>query len=249
MARKKSPSKKTSKKRGRSKKNVVTVDFTGVESGGGIPTPDGIYIGEVVKAEQEVSSTGNDMISVVYKTNIGSRVYHHYSLQPQALFNLKTALECMGYEVPDSSLDVDVDALVGESCGLDIQNETYEEKDRPKVVGHLPLEVAEEEIEKAGGKPTADQEEEEEGHEEEGEEEEEEEEAPAPKKKASKKKSKKKAASKKVTALRPGARVTFEDEDGEEYEGVIEGLEDDMAVVVDDEEGEWEIPVAELTKA
>ena len=49
--------------------------------------------------------------------------------------------------------------------------------------------------------------------------------------------------------MRPGARVTFEDEDGEEYQGVIEGIEDDMAVVVDDEEGEWEIPLKELTKA
>jgi hypothetical protein len=49
--------------------------------------------------------------------------------------------------------------------------------------------------------------------------------------------------------LRPGARVVFEDEDGNDVEGVIEGLEDDVAVVVDDEEGEWEIPVSELKKA
>ena len=41
----------------------------------------------------------------------------------------------------------------------------------------------------------------------------------------------------------------FEDEDGEEFQGVIEGIEDDIAIVVDDEEGEWEIPVAELKKA
>jgi len=49
--------------------------------------------------------------------------------------------------------------------------------------------------------------------------------------------------------LRPGARVVFEDEDGEEYQGVIEGIEDDVAVVVDADEGEWEIPVGELKKA
>ena len=68
------------------------------------------------------------------------------------------------------------------------------------------------------------------------------------KKKASKKKAGKKKAARKG-ALRPGARVTFEDEEGDEIQGVIEGLEDDMAVVVDDEEGEWEIPVDELKKA
>ena len=43
--------------------------------------------------------------------------------------------------------------------------------------------------------------------------------------------------------------MTFEGEDGEELQGVIEYVEEDMATVVDDEEGEWEIPVAELTKA
>lgn len=249
MARKKSPSKKktTKKKSSRRKKGVITVDFTGVESGGGMPTPDGIYIGEIVKAEEDVSQSGNDMIAVQWKTNIGSRLFDYFSLQPQALFSLKTALECMGYEVPDSAMDITVDDLIGETCGLDVQNEEYEEKDSPKVVGYLPVEVAEAEIEKAGGS-SADQEEEEEGESEEEENEEEEKAPPASKKKASKKKASKKKTSK-VKELRPGARVTFEDEEGEEYEGVIEGLEDDMAVVVDDEDGEWEIPVNELKKA
>ncbi|KKN76715.1 hypothetical protein LCGC14_0366860, partial [marine sediment metagenome] len=41
----------------------------------------------------------------------------------------------------------------------------------------------------------------------------------------------------------------FEDEDGEEIQGVIEYIEDDIATVVDDEEGEWEIATDELSKA
>lgn len=250
--RKKRPAKKAASKkkatRGRRGKNVVSVDFTDVESGGGVPTPDGYYVAEVTKAEQEVSQNGNDMITVRWKTNIGSNVFDRFVLVPQSLWVLRTALECMGFDVPDGPFDFDVDDLVGNSCGIEITNEEYEEKDQPRVTGYLPVDTAEQYITEAGGDVDPGEEEEEEEPEEEEEVEEEEEEAPpAPKKKASKKKaSKKKKAS---GALRPGARVIFEDEDGEEYQGVIEGIEDDVAIVVDDEEGEWEIPVGELKKA
>ena len=248
--------KRTTKKkttRGRRGKNVVSVDFTDVESGGGIPTPDGYYVAEITKAEQEVSSAGNDMITVRWKTNINSNVFDRFVLVPQSLWVLRTALECMGVDVPDGPFDLDVDDLVGMQCGLEITNEEYEEKDQPRVTGYLPPETAEQYITESGGAVEPEEEEEyEEPEEEEYEEDEEEEEAPPPptKKKTSKKKaSKKKAPAKRGGALRPGARVVFEDEDGEEYQGVIEGIEDEIAIVVDDEEGEWEIPVAELKKA
>ena len=256
--RKKRPAKKAASKkkttRGRRGKNVVSLDFTDVESGGGIPTPDGYYIAEITKAEQEVSQNGNDMVTVRWKTNINSNVFDRFVLVPQSLWVLRTALECMGVDVPDGPFDLDVDDLVGMTCGLEITNEEYEEKDQPRVTGYLPPDTAEQYIAESGGEVTPSDEEEEEEYEEEPEDEEEEaeeEEAPPPaKKKASKKKaSKKKAPAKKSAALRPGARVIFEDEDGEEYQGVIEGIEDEVAIVVDDEEGEWEIPVAELKKA
>lgn len=255
--RKKRPAKKAASKkkasRGRRGKNVISVDFTDVESGGGMPTPDGYYVAEVTKAEQEVSQNGNDMITVRWKTNIGSSVFDRFVLVPQSLWVLRTALEAMGFEIPDGQFDFDVDDLVGNSCGIEITNEEYEEKDQPRVTGYMPAEIAEQEIEKAGGyveqEEEEPEEEEEEPEEEEAEPEEEEEEAPPARKKASKKKAPAKKKKRASGALRPGARVTFEDEDGEEYQGVIEGIEDDIAVVVDDEEGEWEIPVGELKKA
>ena len=232
----------------RGKSNVISVDFTDVEAGGGMPTPDGYYVGEVMSAEREVSSAGNDMITVRWKTNIGSTVFDRFVLLDQSLWVLRTALNCMGWDTPDGPFEFDPDDMIGEKCGLEIQNEEYEEKDQPRVTGYLTEEVATQYVEEAGG--NVEQEEEEEPEAEAEEEEEEEEEAPAPR--AAKKKSKKKTEKKKVArkgALRPGARVTFEDADGEVYQGVIEGLEDDMAVVVDDTEGEWEIPIADLTKA
>jgi hypothetical protein len=179
---------------------------------------------------------------------MGSTVFDRFVLLPQSLWVLRTALDCMGFDTPDGPFDLDVDALVGERCGLEVTNEEYEEKDQPRVTGYLTEEVAEQYIEEAGGSvPEGDEGEEEEG-EEEGEEEEE-----APPARAKKKKASKKKAAKKKTrsgkALRPGARVVFEDEEGDEIQGVIEGIEDDLAVVVDDEEGEWEIPLGELKKA
>jgi len=251
--RKRAPSKKRGSKkkaaRGRRNKNVIQVDFTDVEAGGGMPTPDGYYVAEIMSAEQEVSSNANDMIVVRWKTHMGSTVFDRFVLLPQSLWVLRTALDCMGFETPDGPFDLDVDALVGEKCGLEIVNEEYEEKDQPRVTGYLTEEVAEQYIQEQGGEvPEEEEEEPEEEYEEEPEEEEEE--AP-PKKKASKKKAAKKKAAKKKTgkALRPGARVVFEDEDGDEIQGVIEGIEDELAIVVDDEEGEWEIPLNELKKA
>ena len=246
--RRKAPSKKKARRGGRRNKNVIQVDFTDVEAGGGMPTPDGYYVAEILSAEQEVSQNANDMIVVRWKTNLGSTVFDRFVLLPQSLWVLRTALDCMGFETPDGPFDLDVDALVGERCGLEIVNEEYEEKDQPRVTGYLTEEVAEQYIAEAGGEVP--EEEEEEPEEEYEEEPEEEEEAP-PKKKASKKKTAKKKSAKKKAgkALRPGARVVFDDEDGDEIQGVIEGIEDDLAIVVDDEEGEWEIPLDELKKA
>ena len=244
-SRRKAPSKKA--RRGGRNKNVITVDFTDVEAGGGMPTPDGYYTAEILSAEQEVSANANDMIVIRWKTNIGSTVFDRFVLLPQSLWVLRTALDCMGFDTPDGPFDLDVDALVGERCGLEIVNEEYDEKDQPKVSGYLTEEVAEQYIAESGGSVPDAGEEEEEG-EEEGEEEEEE--APPSRAKKRKKVSKKKPAKKKAgKALRPGARVVFDDEEGDEIQGVIEGIEDDLAVVVDDEEGEWEIPLDELKKA
>ena len=257
--RKKAPTKKRASKktsRGRGKAKAVSVDFTDVEAGGGMPTPDGYYMAECMSAEMEASQAGNDMIVVRWKTNIGSTVFDRFVLVPQALWVLRTALNCMGYDTPDGPFEFDPEDLVGNTLGLEIVNEEYEEKDQPRVTGYLTEEVAKQYVEEGGGSVPEEEEEEPEEEEEEPEEEEEdegeeeEEEAPPPKKKAAKKKAPaKKKATRKSSALRPGARVVFEDEDGNDVEGVIEGLEDDVAVVVDDEEGEWEIPVGELKKA
>jgi hypothetical protein len=233
---------------------MITVDFTDVDAGGLMPTPDGIYTVEVRSAEKEVSSNGNDMVTCRYRTNIGSTVFDRFMLMPQSLWVLRTALNAMGYETPDGEFQFDPADLVGQTMGVEITNEEFEEKDQPRVTGYLNYDVAEAQL---VDEPVDDEEPEDEPEDEEPddepedepedeEDEDEEEDDPAPKKTPRKKKAAPKK--KKSGALRPGARVTFEDE-GEEYGGVIEYIEEGMATVVDDEEGEWEIPVDELTKA
>lgn len=257
---KKAPAKRkaAARGRGRGKKNVVSVDFTDVDAGGAMPTPDGIYTAEVKSAEQDVSSNGNDMIVVRYKTNIGSTVFDRFMLLPQSLWVLRTALQCMGYDTPDGPFDIDVDDLVGNELGLEITNEEYEERDQPRVTGYLPMDTAEDQAEAPPADDDEEEEEEEdddveddEEEEEDDEEEEDEEEEEAPPKRSRKKapaKKKKAAPKKKRGALRAGARVTFED-DGEEYGAVIDSIDGDVASVTDDEDGEWDIPLSELTKA
>ena len=75
-------SKKTTRGRRSRSGNVITVDFTDVEAGGGMPTPDGYYVAEIMSAEKEVSSAGNDMITVRWRTHIGSTVFDRFVLVP-----------------------------------------------------------------------------------------------------------------------------------------------------------------------
>jgi len=260
-------------------KTTITVDFTDVEAGGGMPTPDGLYVATISSAEKEVSQAGNDMIVVRWKTNIGSTVFDRFVLVPQSLWVLRTALNCMGFDTPDDEFSFELEDMVGQECGIEITNEEYEEKDQPRVTGYLPsdqvqVEGAAKPKAKPKARPAKQEEPDDDG-------EEEEEEAPAPRRKAApapKASPKKRAApppdeeeegseeeaeeedaparrvpKKKAAAsggaLRPGARVTFPDESGDAIEGVIEALDGDMATVVDDEDGEWDIPINELTKA
>src|SRR5271170_3613659 len=99
------------------KKSGVSIDFSGVESGGGRAIPDGNYTVEVTEVTEEESSEGNPYLKWIYKVATGShkgaRIYDNTSLQPQALWRLKTLLECFGEEVPDSSMDLDLEGLVG----------------------------------------------------------------------------------------------------------------------------------------
>ena len=206
----------------RSKKSGVSIDFEGVEAGGKA-IPDGSYLAEVVEVEERESQSGNDNLNWKWKITggpaKGAVLFDNTSLQPQALWRLKGLLEVLGEEVPDGAMDLDLSSLVGREALLEVTNETYEGKKRPRITGFADPEGAEET----------------------GEEEEEEEEEEKPSKKSSK------ASKKSSSKLKAGTKVKWKDDNGKTVKGVVVSVDGDVATVEDGEQDEWEIEASELT--
>lgn len=192
------------------KGNVVSVDFTGVEAGGR-PCPDGTYKAEITSATEEESSTGNPMVVMKLKVlngkGKGALIYDNLSLQPQALFRLKAVCEAVGIEA-DGAADIDLDDLVGQELIVDVENETYEDKKRPRAAGYAPVGGKTDEEESEDKDEEEEEEDESESEDEDEDEDEEEDEKP---KKGSSKKAVKKPAKK-------ASKDEDEDEDEEEEE-------------------------------
>lgn len=146
--------------RAKSKKAVLKVDFTGVESSGKVE--EGRQVAEVVECEVKTSdSSGCDYINWKLKAK-GGTIYHTTSLQPQALWNLRNVLEALGLEVPEDTLELDLSEYPGMELGVEVEHETHQGKKKPVLVDVFPLEELDEE--------TAEEEEEPEGEEEAGDE-------------------------------------------------------------------------------
>lgn len=215
------------------KRKTITIDMEGVESGGR-KVDDGDYIAVIHECKLAKSKEDNDMLKVQWKitskTAKGAIVFDNVSLLPQALWRLKTILECIGEEVPDGALELDPSDLEGKEARIEITNEKYEGKNQPKITGFGSLE----------DKGSEEEEEPEEEVEEEAEEEEEEE----PKKTG--KKIGKADARVGKPKFRVGHKVKFTDEDEKPHKGTIIELDDDTAKVEDVKGEEWEIDISEL---
>ena len=144
--------------RGR-KSNVISVDFSDVESAGAIS--DGWAKGLVKKAElTEAKTSGEPMVVVQWGASRGKEkagVYDNLSLQPQALWRFKTMLEACGYAVEEGAMDIDPDDLIDLEADIQIVNDdSYDGRDRPKIAGYAPLGTHT--AKKGGGKAERDEE-------------------------------------------------------------------------------------------
>lgn len=262
-------SKKSSKAK---KKSSVTVDMEGVESGGR-SIEDGWAHGRIKSAELTESSNENEMFKIVWEAKRGKEkalVYDNVVLIPNSLWKLKQLLEACGVDVPEGEMDVSEDDLVDLECEIDITNEEYEGKDRPKVTGYRPLESDDEEEDededeeeeddeeeppkkskkaKKASKEDEDDEDEEEDEdddddddEEDEDDEDEDDDDEDEEDEAEKPKKGKKSKSK----LRAGMRVTFEDDKGKTKKGVITSVDDDTVYVEDKSGAEWELSPDEI---
>lgn len=117
------------------KGNIVTIDFTGVEAGGGAP-PEGRYEVEVAAVEQEEGPAG-PYLGFEYKI-IGpgkkkGKLWDNCSMSEQSLWRLRGILETLGVEVPDSETDIDLEELVGLTMGVEVAHEVYNKKNVARI--------------------------------------------------------------------------------------------------------------------
>jgi hypothetical protein len=166
---------------------IISVDFTGVEVGGGsvhIPEGDyGLKIKEVKGKKGEES--GKNYLAMIFEVIQGDKkglkklLRHSCSLQKQSLWNLRNLLEACGKQTPAKAIKIDLDKMVGLECAGTVVDDEYEGRKKSIISAFFPLEDL--------GNTTESGDELEEAVEETTEEVEEEEEAPAKKPAAAKK--------------------------------------------------------------
>lgn len=129
------------------RKSTVSVDFTGVEASSR-SIEDGTYLATVTSVEEKES--GDDQPYLLWKwqtkpkKGTGAVIFDNTSLQPQALWRLRLLLEAIGEEIIDGEMDLDPESYVGREAKLEITNEKYEGKNRPRITGFIALTDGEE---------------------------------------------------------------------------------------------------------
>lgn len=140
----------TTSRKGRSSSSV-NVDLSGVETSRKA-IPEGTYEVVVNEATQKDSRDGNPMIAFEFEVaegaHKGAKLYENCSLQPQALFKLKSVLLALGMDIPNKAFDLNLRDLVGLTCEVEVGHEVYEGKKRARILQYNdPVETQDEEDE------------------------------------------------------------------------------------------------------
>lgn len=136
----------TKSRNGRSSSSV-NVDLSGVEASRKA-IPEGTYEVVVNEATQKNSRDGNPMIAFEFEVaegaHKGAKLYENCSLQPQALFKLKSVLLALGMNIPNKAFDLNLRDLVGLTCEVEVGHEVYEGKKRARILQYNDPEEAQE---------------------------------------------------------------------------------------------------------
>ena len=126
----------TKSRNGRSSSSV-NVDLSGVEVSRKA-IPEGTYEVVVNEAKTANSREGNPMIAFEFEVaegaHKGAKLYENCSLQPQALFKLKSVLLALGMDIPNKAFDLNLRDLVGLTCEVEVGHEVYEGKKRARIL-------------------------------------------------------------------------------------------------------------------
>lgn len=113
--------------------------------------PEGTYEIAVKEITLEESDNGEYYKWVFEKAGgkgKGALVYHNTSLQPQALWNLRSILESLGIDPPDDDEEMDIEDFIGKSLMATISHEKKEGySTQARIVDHEPTEGSGEEEE------------------------------------------------------------------------------------------------------
>lgn len=143
----------TKSRKGRSSSSV-NVDLSGVEASRKA-IPEGTYEVVVNEATQKNSRDGNPMIAFEFEVaegaHKGAKLYENCSLQPQALFKLKSVLLALGMEIPNKAFDLNLRDLVGLTCEVEVGHEVYEGKKRARILQYNDPEDTQDENEEDEG--------------------------------------------------------------------------------------------------
>lgn len=139
----------TKSRKGRSSSSI-NVDLSGVEASRKA-IPEGTYGVVVNEATQKNSRDGNPMIAFEFEVqegpHKGAKLYENCSLQPQALFKLKSVLLALGIDIPNKAFDLNLRDLIGLTCEVEVGHEVYEGKKRARILQYNDPEDSEEEEE------------------------------------------------------------------------------------------------------
>lgn len=126
----------TKSRKGRNSSSI-NVDLSGVEASRKA-IPEGTYEVVVNEATQKNSRDGNPMIAFEFEVqegpHKGAKLYENCSLQPQALFKLKSVLLALGIDIPNKAFDLNLRDLIGLTCEVEVGHEVYEGKKRARIL-------------------------------------------------------------------------------------------------------------------
>jgi len=127
--------------------NIITVDFTGVEVGGGrVHIPEGDYALKIEKVKNaKGEESGKAYLDLTFKVTkgekkgVGKSLRHSCSLQKQSLWNLRNLLEACGMQVPSKAVKSDTNKLVGKECAGTVVDDEYEGKKKSIISAFFPM--------------------------------------------------------------------------------------------------------------
>lgn len=122
----------------------IKVDLSNVEEF--VKAAEGQHKAKIEKVEEKLASSGSDMLVVQFRitsgVSKGAVVYNNYVLTDKALWRLSALLKALGMK-NKGKLAVDLDALEGKSCVIEVAHEEYNGSMKARINDVYPVEVDE----------------------------------------------------------------------------------------------------------